>query len=98
MKLRDHGMTMLRGLSVALSLSSATIAYAQPSYVAAAPVPAVVEDAAERRSGYLARVDEVISWRASQVKPPDFAKLGLADIATKLALRQDAEACSAAVV
>jgi hypothetical protein len=71
---------------------------AQPSFVAPAPVPRVIEDAPERRAAYLARVDEVLTWRAAQAKMEDPAKLNLADIATKLALRQDAEACSLGLI
>jgi hypothetical protein len=68
---------------------------AQPSFTAPAPVPTVVEDAALRRAAYLSRVQEAVTWRAGVVKPATPASLGLAEIAAKLALRQDAEACSA---
>ena len=67
---------------------------AQPSFTAPAPGPAVVEDAAARRTNYLARRDEVVRWRAGLAKPGEPATLGLAEIAAKLALREDAAACS----
>lgn len=77
---------------------AALAAQAQPSFTAAPPSTAVVADASARRAAYLARVQEVIAWRASLPKPEDPATLGLADIAAKLALGQDAEACSARLI
>jgi hypothetical protein len=79
-------------------LLGAGVAHAQPSFTAPAPVPTVVNDAAERRNGYLARAQEAVGWRAALPKPDNVATLGLAEIAAKLALRQDAEACSARLV
>ena len=73
-------------------------AEAQPSFSGPAPVPTVINNAADRRAAYLARVQEVITWRSSLVKPDDPATFGLAEITTKLALRQDAEACSARLI
>ena len=70
----------------ALFLVAAT-AHTQPSFTAPAPVPAVVEDAAARRAGYLARRDEVVKWRAGLVKPDQPATFSLPEIAAKLALR-----------
>lgn len=71
---------------------------AQPSFTAPAPVSRVIDDAAERRAAYLARVDEAIRWRVELAKPGEAATLGLPEIAAKLALRQDAERCSARLV
>lgn len=81
-----------------LALATAAALQAQPSYSGPAPMPTVIEDASLRRAGYHARIQEALTWRAGLVKPEDPTKLGLAEIAAKLALRQDAEACSAAVV
>lgn len=79
-------------------LLAAVVARGQPSFTAPAPSTRVVEDAAERRAQYLARVREVVQWRAAVAKPGNPAALGLADIAAKLALRQDADVCSARLV
>ena len=81
-----------------LFLLAAAAAWAQPSFSGPAPVPAVINDPAERHAAYLARIQEVLAWRAAQAKPGDPATLGLAEIAAKLALRQDADACSARLV
>ena len=79
-------------------LAGTSLVTAQPSYTAAPPSTAPVEDPALRRAAYLARVQEAITWRASVAKPDDPTTLGLADIAAKLALRQDAEKCSARLI
>src|SRR5688572_21614381 len=50
---------------------------AQPSFTAPAPVPSVIEDAAERRTAYLARAQEAVMWRAGLAKPENPATLGL---------------------
>ena len=71
---------------------------AQPSFTAPPPSTAPVEDPAMRRDQYLARRMETLRWRASLATPGDPTKLGLAEIAAKLALREDAEACSAQIV
>ncbi len=71
---------------------------AQPSFAAPPPATAPVEDPAMRRDQYLARRMEALRWRASLATPGDPTKLGLAEIAAKLALREDAEACSAQIV
>ena len=96
-------LSRMRATNVALVIllglaCSAAGLRAQPAYTAPAPEPRVVEDPAERRAGYLARVHEVMTWRASQAKPDNPATLGLAEIAAKLALRQDAAACSERLV
>ncbi len=87
-------MKTLRSLLLPAVLLVAATAHAQPSFTGPAPVPAVVEDAAARRAGYLARCDEVIKWRVGLVKPGEPATFGLAEIAAKLARREDAAACS----
>jgi hypothetical protein len=79
-------------------LLASSFAQAQPAYTAPAPTPTIVTDASLRREAYLARVNEVLTWRAGLPKPGEPATLGLAEIAAKLALRQDAEACSARLV
>ena len=71
---------------------------AQPSFTGPAPVPTVIADAGLRRAAYIGRVQEALTWRASQAKPGDPTTIGLQEIAAKLALRQDAEACSARLV
>jgi len=71
---------------------------AQPSFTGAAPVPEVVQDAAVRRAVYLQRRAEVLRWRVGLVKPGEPATFGLGEIAAKLALHQDAEACSARLI
>ena len=67
---------------------------AQPSYTGPAPVPRVINDPAERRTAYVGRIDEALNWRAFLIKPGDPQTPGLAEIAAKLALRQDAALCS----
>jgi hypothetical protein len=91
--MKRFSLFFLGGLLVASGFAAA-----QPSYTAPVPAPTVIADASLRRAAYLARVQEVVTWRASQPKPGEPATLGLADIAAKLALRQDAAACSARVV
>jgi hypothetical protein len=71
---------------------------AQPSYTAPAPVPRVVADASERHTGYVSRVDEALAWRASLPTPGEPATIGLAEIAARLARREDAAGCSARLV
>ena len=57
---------------------------AQPSFVGPAPVPAVLRDESLRRAAYQARIDEVLTWRASLVKPGDPATFGLSEIGAKM--------------
>jgi len=87
-------------LSVMFACLTAGPAGAQPAYEAPPPDRNVIEDAALRRAAYLARVNEVLAWRASggQVKTNDPGNLNLAQIACKLALGQDAEDCSRSVI
>lgn len=84
-------------LLVLLALSLAT-GRAQPSFKGPMPDPTVVGDASLRRAAYLARVQEAISWRAGLAKPGEPATLGLPEIVSKLALREDAAACSARLI
>jgi hypothetical protein len=70
----------------------------QPSFTAPPPAVKPVEDAAQRRAAYLARVQETVHWRAGLAKPENPAALGLAEIAAKLALHEEAEACSARLI
>ncbi len=90
-------MTMKTFLAFAF-LSAAVSGFAQPSFTAPPPSTAPVADAAQRRAQYLARRMESLRWRADQAVPGEPAKLGLAEIAAKLALREDAAACSARLV
>ena len=69
-------------------------AAAQPANTGPVPPPLRSADESVRRAEYRGRIREVLTWRAAMAKPADPASLGLAEIAAKLALRQDAEACS----
>ncbi len=91
-------MTRLRFFLWSALLLAAAGVSAQPASTGPAPVPRVIEDAAERRAAYLARVHEMVTWRAGMAKPAEPATYGLAEIATKLALREDAAICSARVI
>lgn len=71
---------------------------AQPSYEGPHPSLEVVENAAERRAQYLARVDEVIQWRANIVERGDAEKMDLASVSANLLLGRKLEACSARVI
>lgn len=90
--------TFLVPISIALAAMLAVVAPAQPSYTAAPPPTTPVEDAVQRRDQYLARRMESLRWRAGLATPGDPTKWGLAEIAAKLALREDAEACSVRLV
>jgi len=91
-------MKPFRPFLLPVFLFSAAAAWAQPSFSGPAPVPRVINDSAERRAAYIARLDEALIWRANLPKPGEPATLGLAEIAAKLALRQDAAACSERLV
>jgi len=86
--------------AVMLALSSTGTALAQPAFEAGPPDRTVIEDTAQRESAYLARVNEVLNWRASgaTVKTDDPGNLGLAAVACKLALGEDLEDCSLSVI
>lgn len=77
---------------------SSLAALAQPSFTAPAPVPTVVANPADRRDAYLARVNEVLHWRSSRVNPSDPKSGGIAEVAARLALREDPAWCSAKVI
>lgn len=79
-------------------LFSAGALVAQPSFLAPPPSTAPVEDATQRRAAYFSRIQEAVSWRAGLPKPGDPATIGLAEIAAKLARREDAALCSERLV
>jgi hypothetical protein len=81
-------------LLLSLLLTATSKLPAQPSHVAPAPAPRVEAEAAVRRAAYLTRRDEVLRWRAGLAKPGEPATFALSEIAAKLALREDAAACS----
>ncbi|WP_414660384.1 hypothetical protein [Horticoccus sp. 23ND18S-11] len=87
-----------RCLALLVLCFTAALANAQPSFTGPAPVPTVIEDAAQRRAAFLTRRDEVIAWRAGRAQPGVPATFGLGEIAARLALRQDAAACSAQLI
>jgi hypothetical protein len=80
-----------------VALSAASL-WAQPSFTGPAPVPTVINDASLRRAAFLERRDEALDWRASLAKPGEPATVGLAEIAAKLARREDAALCSERVI
>ena len=84
-------------LIVLMALMLAT-GRAQPSFKGPMPDATAVGEASLRRAGYLARIDEALIWRAALAKPGEPATLGLAEIVSKLALREDAAACSARLI
>jgi len=70
---------------------------AQPAFTAPAPVPAVIAHSDLRRAAYVARVDEVVTWRAGLAKPGELlTDMGI--IAAKLVRREDADLCSRSVI
>lgn len=73
---------------------------AQPSFSGPMPSPRVVEDAAERRRAYLARLDEVIDWVAGDTKyrTDDPANFDIAEVVARLIRRQDVDGCSRRVI
>lgn len=91
-------MSLRRILSWVALFTTVAGLQAQPSFTAPPPSTAPVEDAAGRRAAYLARINEALTWRASLAKPGEPATLGLAEIAVKLARREDAALCSERLV
>jgi hypothetical protein len=91
-------MTLRRIFFSVAIVAAATGLRAQPSFTAPPPPTAPVEDAAARRAAYLARINEALTWRVSLAKPGEPATLGLAEIAAKLARREDAASCSERLV
>ena len=74
------------------------LALAQPSYEGPHPSLEIVEDPMRRRTEYLARVNEVIEWRAGIVKRGDAEKMDMASVSANLLLNQNIEACNARVL
>lgn len=83
---------------LALSILTASVLQAQPSYVGPAPSQAVVEDAAVRREQYFKRIDEALAYRSSLVDLAKPATMDMAAIAIKLTRHEDIDACSARVI
>ena len=81
-----------------LTLLSATVLPAQPSFTAPAPAPVVVQDADQRRAEYVGRVDEVLAWSAARVTPPGELITDMGLIVSKLARHEDADLCSRSVI
>lgn len=73
-------------------------ALAQPSFTGPMPDATPLDDASLRRAAYRARIEEVLKWRSELPKPDDPKTVGLAEIAAKLARREDAALCSERVV
>ncbi|MBI5769468.1 MAG: hypothetical protein HZA93_16960 [Verrucomicrobia bacterium] len=88
----------MKRLFLSLLALSAVAGRAQPSFSGPVPPLTVVNNAADRRAAYHARIAEVLTWRANVVKSTEPEKVGLADIVGKLALRQDAALCSARLI
>ncbi|MGH8019909.1 MAG: hypothetical protein ACREIA_16845 [Opitutaceae bacterium] len=63
-------LSRLSAVSLLLALIAGR-AVAQPSFEAPPPSREVVEDPAERRAQYLARIDEVLEWRSGRVNLDD---------------------------
>lgn len=80
-----------------LVLSSNCALLAQPSFEAPPPEQRVIARVDQRRAAYLARVDEVLAWRANRVKPGELIT-DLAGISAKLARGEDADLCSRSVI
>jgi hypothetical protein len=70
-------------------------AAAQPAHTGPMPSGRPEPEAFRRREAYLARRDEAVRWRAAQTP---LASAGLADLAARLALRQDAAGVSARLI
>jgi hypothetical protein len=81
----------------ALLLPTGAVLHAQPSFTAPVPAQTVIERPDERRVAYLARVDEVLTWRCDRLKPGELIT-DLAGISAKLARREDADLCSRSVI
>jgi hypothetical protein len=81
-----------------LALALIPAAVAQPSATGPMPSRAVVEGADHRAAAYRARVQEMLHWRSGLAKMNEGPSADLATVAAKLALRQDADWCSASVL
>jgi len=84
-------------LSVLVGFSAASL-FAQPSFKGPVPSLQPVERADHRRTAYFDRIDEVLTWYASSVKPEAPLIVDMAVIAAKLVRREDAELCSRSVI
>src|SRR3954465_12719819 len=91
-------MNSSRLVPLVMFVLGAMTARAQPSFVAPAPVPRVISDESDRQAAYRSRIDEVLTWRASLGKRDDPKTIGLAEIVAKLAMHEDADACSARLI
>ena len=72
--------------------------FSQKSYEGPHPSLEVIEDAAQRRSEYLDRVNEVIEWRANVVERGDSEKMDLSSVSANLLLGRNLDECSARVI
>jgi hypothetical protein len=70
----------------------------QPSFSAPMPPREPVERADIRHAQYVARIDEVLAWRAALVKPDAGPTTDMAAVIAKLARREDPEFCSRSVI
>jgi hypothetical protein len=91
--------------AAAATTAAAPAAAAKPpppprtSFSPGAPVPRAAPYARDtHRAGYIARAREVTTWRAGLADMDDPASGGFAEIAAKLALREDAGWCSRRLV
>lgn len=93
-------MKLSKYFAVMFALSFTGIALAQPAFEAAPPDRTVIRDENARQVAYLARVNEVLHWRANggEVNTDDPGNLNLAAVACKLALGEDLENCSLSVI
>jgi len=85
----------------ALAFSAAPASFAAadgPSVTGPAPSQTVVQSADARRAQYLARVNEVIDWRASLIKPGDASAGDFAGVAALLARGENTALCNATVI
>ena len=88
----------LAALSAFVGFSAASLS-AQPSFSGPMPSTAPVQRADQRRTAYLDRVDEVLTWRAGLAKPGDSSLItGMGIIVAKLARHEDADLCSRSVI
>lgn len=90
-------MKRLLFLSLLCALSVGP-SFAQPATTGPMPVPPTDFATDARRSAYLARANEVLQWYVDSIKPDNPATFHSAQIAAKLARREDAAAVSARIV
>jgi len=88
----------LAALSAFVGFSAASLS-AQPSFSGPMPSTAPVQRADQRRTAYLDRVDEVLTWRAGLAKLGDSSLItDMGIIVAKLARHEDADLCSRSVI